>query len=85
MLLSFTVLFFFVATAYADKTIYDKNYNVQGYKKESDGKITVYDKHWNRTGYEQGDKIYDKNWNIKGYKKTDGRKGHRDGGRSKGK
>jgi len=29
--------------------------------------------------------IYDKNWNVKGYKKSDGHKGHRDGGRSKGK
>jgi hypothetical protein len=28
-------LFALVAMAYADTTIYNKNYNVQGYKKES--------------------------------------------------
>jgi len=62
----------FTGTACADTTIYDKNYNVQGHKKESGGTVSVYDKNWNRTGYEKGDKIYDKNWNVKGYKKSEG-------------
>jgi len=86
ILLSFALLISFVSTSHADTTIYDKNYNVQGHKKESGGTTTVYDKNWNRTGYEKGDKIYDKNWNVKGYKKSDGHnKGHGYGEKSKGK
>ena len=65
-------LWAFAGIAQADTTIYDKNYNVQGHKKESGGTVSVYDKNWNRTGYEKGDKIYDKNWNVKGYKKSEG-------------
>jgi len=75
-----------VGIARADTTIYDKKYNVQGYKKESGGTTTVYDKNWNRIGYEKDGKIYDKNWNLKGYEKTDRHDKdyeHRD--RSKGK
>ncbi|MBP8981249.1 MAG: hypothetical protein KBG09_08420 [Syntrophobacterales bacterium] len=53
----------------ADTTIYDKNYNVLGHKKESGGTTTVYDKNWNRTGYEKGVKIYDKNRKVKGCNK----------------
>ncbi len=66
-----------VSMTCADTTIYDKNYNLQGYKKESDGTTTVYDKNWNHTGYEKGDKIYDKNWNVKGYKKRNDSSGER--------
>jgi len=46
-----TTLFTVTGMARADATTYDKNYNVQGYKKVSDGVVSVYDKHWNRTGY----------------------------------
>lgn len=80
-----TAMLIFVGMARADTTIYDKNRNVQGYKKESGGTVTVYDKNWNRTGYEKGNKIYDKNWNVKGHQKTDRREDHSDGVRSKGK
>jgi hypothetical protein len=74
----------YASMACADSTIYDRNYNVQGYKKESGGTTTVYDKNWNRTGYEKGDKIYDKNWNVKGYRKRDGyHKGYGHGDRSR--
>ncbi len=80
------VLWAFAVTVHADTTIYDKNYNVQGHKKESGGTTTVYDKDWNRIGYEKGDKIYDQNWNVKGYKKSDGHnKGHGYGEKSKGR
>jgi len=73
----------FRGPAHADTTIYDKNYNVQGHKKESGATVSVYDKNWNRTGYEKGDKIYDKNWNVKGYKKSEGHnKEHGSGERS---
>jgi len=73
-------------TTSADTTIYDKNYNVQGHKKESGGTTKVYDKNWNRIGYEKGDKIYDKNWNVKGYKKSDDHnKGPGYGQKSKGR
>ena len=51
-----------------DGRIYDKNWNLQGYKKKS-GTTVIYDKQWNRTGYEKDNKIYDKQWNLKGYKK----------------
>ena len=82
----FIALFSFTGMSHADSTIYDKNSDVQGHKKESGGTTTVYDKNWNRIGYEKGDKIYDQNWSVKGYKKSDGHnKGHGYGEKSKGR
>ena len=86
MVIIIATLCVFIGTAHADTTIYDKNYNVQGHKKESGATTTFYDKNWNRTGYEKDDKIYDKNWNVKGYKKSDGHnKGHGYGEKRKGR
>ena len=82
----FVSLLSFTDMSHADTTIYGKNYNVQGHKKESGSTTAVYGKNWNRTGYEKGDKIYDKNWNVKGYKRSEGHnKGHGNGERSRGR
>lgn len=66
-----TFLLMFMEIIYADSSsiVYDKNYNVKSYKKESNGNVTTYDKYRNRIGYESKNEIYDKNHNVKGYKK----------------
>jgi hypothetical protein len=81
ILCTFTLLNGPVAMASAEEgadwdTIYDKDWNVQGYIKPGQfvsDQYYLYDKDWNRKGYIKRNRftgryeIYDEKWNRKGY------------------